>query len=438
MIMKKRLSKILAENNIASRRKAEELIFDKKVKVNNTLVTKPQFLADIETDRIEVNGKILKPLSKKIYYIINKPKGYVCSCKRITNEKIILDLFPTEKRLFPVGRLDKDTTGLLIITNDGHFAQKIIHPSFDIEKEYLVKVNKFITHDDLVLLSKGIYIDKTFTKPTKVIKVRKNTLKITVKEGKKHDQHWMLANLPSDGSVQMEDLTYKMGCLVLVGPESRKVLEKIVYGDVSSAAFKFSTSRQIYVGRTKCRINRMNYVGELGFEIFHPIEQQIALYHALMEAGKDFDLKLIGMHAMDSMRLEKGYLAWKSEMNVHHTPLETNVAWTVKLDKEFIGKQGILKQKEKGVPLKLVCMVVDAKDSDPWGYNPIFKDGHRIGMTSSGGYGHRVEKSIALGYITPEFAVPGTKMDVEILGRARKAQVVTMPLYDPENKKIKC
>lgn len=185
--MKKRLSKILAENNIASRRKAEELIFDKKVKVNNTLVTKPQFLADIETDRIEVNGKILKPLSKKIYYIINKPKGYVCSCKRITNEKIILDLFPTEKRLFPVGRLDKDTTGLLIITNDGHFAQKIIHPSFDIEKEYLVKVNKFITHDDLVLLSKGIYIDKTFTKPTKVIKVRKNTLKITVKEGKKHE-----------------------------------------------------------------------------------------------------------------------------------------------------------------------------------------------------------------------------------------------------------
>ena len=260
---------------------------------------------------------------------------------------------------------------------------------------------------------------------------------VTASVGKKHDQHWMQQNLPQDGSVDMEDITYQMGCLVLAGPKSREVLAKVAYNDVSNEAFKFSTSREIYVGRTKCRINRMNYVGELGFEIFHPIEQQISVYNTLMEAGKDFDLRLIGMHAMDSMRLEKGYLAWKSEMNVHHTPLETNVAWTVKMDKEFIGKQGILKQKEKGVPLKLVCLVVDATDSDPWGYNPILKDGERIGMTSSGGYGHRVEKSIAMGYIKPEFAKAGTKMEVEILGRARMAEVVTMPLYDPKNERMK-
>jgi len=124
-------------------------------------------------------------------------------------------------------------------------------------------------------------------------------------------------------------------------------------------------------------------------------------------------------------------------MNVHHTPLETNIGWTVKMGKDFIGKQGIIKQKEQGIPLKLVCMVVEAKDSDPWGYNPILKDGERIGMTSSGGYGHRVEKSIALGYVKPDFAKAGTKMDVEILGKPRSAQVVTMPLYDPENEKMK-
>ena len=125
-------------------------------------------------------------------------------------------------------------------------------------------------------------------------------------------------------------------------------------------------------------------------------------------------------------------------MNVHHTPLETNVAWTIKLDKDdFIGKKGIEKQKEKGIPLKLVCLVVEATDSDPWGYNPIFKDGKKIGMTSSGGYGHRIEKSIALGYIKPEFVTIGTKMEVEILGRARKARVAAMPLYDPENRKMK-
>ncbi len=87
--------------------------------------------------------------------------------------------------------------------------------------------------------------------------------------------------------------------------------------------------------------------------------------------------------------------------------------------------------------LKLVCLVVDAKDSDPWGYNPILKDGKRIGMTSSGGYGHRVEKSIAMAYVKPEFAKPGTKMDVEILGRPQPAEVVLMPLYDPNNEKMK-
>jgi len=181
----------------------------------------------------------------------------------------------------------------------------------------------------------------------------------------------------------------------------------------------------------------MNYVGELGFEIFHPIEQQLIVFENLMAAGEQFDIKMIGMHAMDSMRLEKGYLAWKSEMNVHHTPLETNVAWTVKLDKEFIGKAGVLKQKEQGIPRKLVCLVVDAKDSDPWGYNPILKDGKQIGMTSSGGYGHRVEKSIALGYVALEFAAVGTTMDVEILGRVRSATVAAMPLYDPKNERMK-
>ena len=260
---------------------------------------------------------------------------------------------------------------------------------------------------------------------------------ITASVGKRHDQHWMLVNLPDDGSVKMEDITYNEGCLVLVGPESRDILAKAVYGDVSDENFRFSTSRSLYVGRTKCRVNRMNYVGELGFEIFHPIEQQIAVYNALMQAGKDHDIRLIGMHAMDSMRLEKGYMAWKSEMNVHHSPLETNIALTVKMDKDFIGKQALANQKEQGIERKLVCLVVEAKDSDPWGYNPIFKDGDQIGMTSSGGYGHRVKKSIAMGYVKPEYAEPGTQMQLEIMGKLRNAAVVDMPLYDPENERIK-
>ncbi|MGA8242410.1 MAG: glycine cleavage T C-terminal barrel domain-containing protein, partial [Desulfobacterales bacterium] len=260
---------------------------------------------------------------------------------------------------------------------------------------------------------------------------------ITASVGKRHDRHWMMENLPSDGSVCMEDETYRMGCLVIAGPRSRDVLAKASYEDVSSEAFPFGTSREIFVGRVKCRVNRMNYVGELGYEIFHPIESQIPVYQTLMTAGEEFDLKMFGMYAMDSMRLEKGYMAWKSEMNVHHTPLETNVAWTVKMDKDFIGKAGLEKQKAAGVSRQLVCLVCVAEDADPWGYNPIIKEDQIVGMTSSGGYGHRTDKSIALGYVHPKLAAPGTKLAVEVLGRKLAAEVVAMPLYDPKNEKMK-
>ena len=260
---------------------------------------------------------------------------------------------------------------------------------------------------------------------------------VTASVGKRHDQHWMMQNLPDDGSVCMADVTYRMGCLVLAGPRSRDVLAKAAYDDVSNAAFAFGTSREIYVGRIKCRVNRMNYVGELGYEIFHPIESQIALYQTLVAAGADFDLKMFGMYAMEAMRLEKGYLAWKSEMNRHHTPLETNVAWTVKMDKDFIGKAGLEKQKAAGVPRQLVCLVCQAEDADPWGYNPIFNGDEIVGMTSSGGYGHRTEKSIALGYVPPALAAPGTRLEVEVLGKKLPAEVVAMPLYDPKNERMK-
>jgi len=297
---------------------------------------------------------------------------------------------------------------------------------------------KVPTKDGVLALSPCLDHDGMFKTDMTISRTAENDyLCITASVGKKHDQHWMIQNLPEDGSVVMEDLTYKMGCLVLAGPKSREVPAKACYDDVSSENFKFSTTKELYVGRVKCRVNRMNYVGELGYELFHPIEQQISLYNHLMNVGAEFDLKMFGMYAMDSMRLEKGYLAWKCEMNRHHHPLETNVAWTVKWDKEFIGKAALLKKKEAGLTQKLACMVVDATDSDPYGYNGIYKDGKRVGMTSAGGYGHRVDKSIALGYISPELAVAGTKLDVEILGRMRSAEVVSMPLYDPKNEKMK-
>jgi dimethylglycine dehydrogenase len=232
-------------------------------------------------------------------------------------------------------------------------------------------------------------------------------------------------------------MTYKLGCFIVAGPKARDLLSKVAYADVSNEALAFGTSREMFIGRVKCRVNRLNYVGELGFEIFHPIESQLPLYKTFIEAGAQFDLKMFGMYAMESMRLEKGYLAWKAEMNIHHTPLETDIDWTVKWDKDFIGKQGLEKIKAAGISLKLAGMVVEAEDTDPWGYNPIFEGDKQVGMTSSGGYGHRVGKSIALGYIKPELAEPGTKLEVEVLVKKLPAEVVAMPLYDPANKRIK-
>jgi len=293
--------------------------------------------------------------------------------------------------------------------------------------------------DGRIALSPMLDADGMFKSDMTITRMDENDyFCVTASVGKRHDQHWLLNNLPDDGSVIMEDVTYKMGCLVLVGPKSREVLTKASYGDVSGEAFPFGTCRHIYVGRTRCQVNRMNYVGELGFEIFHPIESQIPVFQALMTAGAEFDVKMIGMHAMDSMRLEKGYMAWKSEMNRHHHPLETDIAWTVKWKKgDFIGKAALEKIKADGVAKKLAGMVVETEDTDPWGYNPILNGDEMIGMTSSGGYGHRIGKSIALGYVPVELAQPGAELKVEIVGKALPAKVVDMPLYDSKNDRMK-
>ncbi len=261
---------------------------------------------------------------------------------------------------------------------------------------------------------------------------------ITAAVAKRHDHHHLLLNLPDDGSVELKDFTTAYGCLVVAGPKSRELIQKLTETDMSNAAFPFATSQEILIDHVPVRANRLNFVGELGWELFHPIEQQLYLYDKLMEAGQEFGIANFGIRAMDSMRLEKGYCTWKGELNIHHTPWEAGLDWQVKLDKgEFIGREALIKQKEEGVPARLVLMVVEAADADAYGYNAIWKDGEYVGMTSSGGYGHRVGKSLAMGYVKPELAEPGVKLEVEILDERFPAEVVAMPLYDPKNESLK-
>lgn len=185
---KKRLSKALSAAGVASRRACEELIFAGRVSVNGETVKVPQTLVDWSSDRITVDQMPVTAEQKKVYYILNKPKGYICTNDRPKNKRIVYDLFPgEEERLFTIGRLDKDTEGLLLVTNDGHFAQQVIHPSSNITKEYIVKTSHEIAPEHLEMLSQGARVDERWVRPTSVAKVRKGTFRICVKEGRKHE-----------------------------------------------------------------------------------------------------------------------------------------------------------------------------------------------------------------------------------------------------------
>lgn len=184
---KQRLNKTLAEAGIASRRASEELIFAGRVSINGTPNLQPQTLVDLSVDKIKVDGKLIS-LEKKVYYMLNKPAGYTCTAKPEQKSRIVLDLFAgIEQRLFTIGRLDKDTQGLLIVTNDGDYSQQVIHPSANIEKEYVAKTDYEITDQHLKLIAKGTVVEGKFVKPVRVKKMRKGTVKITVMEGKKRE-----------------------------------------------------------------------------------------------------------------------------------------------------------------------------------------------------------------------------------------------------------
>ena len=185
---KKRLSKALAAAGIASRRACEEIIFAGRVKVNGNVVKIPQTLVDWSVDAIEVDTIAVPAEQKKVYYLLNKPPGYICSNARPGRQRIVLDLFEgTPPGLFTIGRLDKDSEGLLLVTNDGRFAHRVIHPSSNITKEYLVKTPYELTLEHLETLSQGARVDDKWIRPVSVAKVRRGTFRIVVKEGRKHE-----------------------------------------------------------------------------------------------------------------------------------------------------------------------------------------------------------------------------------------------------------
>jgi dimethylglycine dehydrogenase len=252
-----------------------------------------------------------------------------------------------------------------------------------------------------------------------------------------HDYAWIEAHLPEDDSVQLENVTDHYGVLTLAGPRSRELLQGLTEADLSREAFPFFRARHLPVSGIPTLMLRVSYVGELGFELHHPIEQQLALYDLLLEAGEPLGLVDFGYRALESLRLEKAYRLWGADMSADYTPLEAGLGRFVRFDKgDFIGREALLRQQEEGVRQRLACLTVEADGADPHGYEPIRADGRPIAYVASGGYGHVLERSIAFAYLPVEQAEPGTELEVEILGERRAATVVPQPLYDPRNERL--
>jgi len=252
-----------------------------------------------------------------------------------------------------------------------------------------------------------------------------------------HDQQWLERHLPGDGRVTVANVTPHYGTLILAGPRAREVLARITEADLSNAAFPWLGARPIEIGFAKVLAIRINYVGELGWELHLPTASQIPVYQALMAAGAEFDIADFGMYAMDSLRLEKCYPAWKLDLTHEYTPLEASLDRFVKLDKaDFIGRAALQAQVQAGVPQRLVPLVLDADDADAPPCATVFRGDQAVGLVTSGGYGHAVQKSIALAYLRTDLAAAETALEVEVLGSRVAAAVAAAPIYDPENARL--
>jgi dimethylglycine dehydrogenase len=249
-----------------------------------------------------------------------------------------------------------------------------------------------------------------------------------------HDLDWLRRHASADGSVTIENVTARWGVLILAGPRARDVLSRVTDADLSNAAFPWFSVREIRAGAAPVRALRINFVGELGWELHHPVEYQVGLYEALREAGRDVGLVDFGLRAMDSLRLEKGYRAWGSDLNTEVTPLEAGLERFVAFDKgDFVGRDALLQQRRTGVRKRLATLDVDALDADCWGNEAVWAGDRIAGITTSGGYAHWLGRSLAVAYVDAELATPGTPLAVEVLGDRRRAVVLAEPPFDPRD-----
>ncbi len=251
----------------------------------------------------------------------------------------------------------------------------------------------------------------------------------------RHDHDYLRKALPTDGSVTFERLTTAMGVLVLAGPRSREVLAKLTDTDLSTEAFPWLTGKKLSIGLAQVDALRVNFIGELGWEIHHPIEMQDYIFDALMTAGAEFGIKPFGIRAMTLMALEKGYKLIPRELSIEYSAFESGLDRFINLKKSgFYGRDALLDWSNRGLANKMVTLEVHGvTDADARGSEPIYRGDALVGRATSGGYGWRCGKSLSLAMIQPDLATPGAEFEIVILGRRHKATIIADSPFDPDN-----
>ncbi len=261
---------------------------------------------------------------------------------------------------------------------------------------------------------------------------------VTAAAAEWHDCDWLVKHLPEDGSVTLVNVTSRWGTLILAGPKARDLLSQVTDSDLSSEAFPWLTHQPITIAMARGVAIRVNYVGELGWELHMPNESLLATYDLLWQAGQAHGIRDFGLYAMESLRLEKCYRAWKMDLSTDYTPLIGSLDRFLRLNKpDFIGREALIKEREAGSPERCVPLLVEANSADAPYLATVWQGEERVGLVTSGGYGHRIQKSIALAHIRTDLAEEGAELEVEIFGERRKAVVAREPLYDPGNERLK-